>query len=104
MSLDVYLEEVQPTEVFEANITHNLTSMWGAAGVYVALYESEGKHAKEIIPALEAGVAAMEEDPAKFEAFNSPNGWGLYKNALPWLRKYLAACREHPDATIRISR
>lgn len=104
MSLDVSLEKVLINEVFEANITHNLIGMWTEAGVYNALYWSAGKLAREIIPELEAGVLAMESDPERFKAFNSPNGWGLYKNALPWLKKYLSACRENPDALIRVSK
>lgn len=106
MSLDVYLEGVptKPIELYWANITHNLCPMWREAGVCDALYDSAGKKAKEIIPILEQGAALMAADPTRFEALNSSNGWGLYKHALPWLQAYLAACRENPDATIRVSR
>ena len=103
MSLDFYLEETKPCEVCDANITHNLVPMWREAGVYEALYKSQGKQAKDIISVLESGVSAMAADPARFEAHNSPNGWGLYRNALPWLRKCLDACKENPEAIIRVS-
>lgn len=91
-------------ELFWANITHNVSRMWTAAGVRDALYDSEGWRAGDIIGTLTEGVAAMERDPPRFRALSAPNGWGTYEQALPWLRKVLAACVEHPDGVIHISR
>lgn len=112
MSLDFYLtisvdtggSEPYTQTLFDANITHNVVPMWDKAGVTDALYESHDKQAKDIIDALECGVAAMEADPAGYEALNPPNGWGSYERALPWLRNVLAQCKAHPNATIGISR
>jgi hypothetical protein len=107
MSLDVSLIAVRKTEVFEANITHNLGKMADAAGVYYACWRPEEigiKTAGEIIPILEKGIADMKERPDFFKQYDSPNGWGTYINFLPWLEKYLAACKENPDAEISVSR
>ena len=41
MSLDVYLMEMRPVEVFERNITHNLARMADAAGLYTPLWRPE---------------------------------------------------------------
>lgn len=41
MSLDVYLTAVRPTEVFSANITHNLGEMADKAGIYKACWRPE---------------------------------------------------------------
>ena len=49
------------------------------------------------------GNKAAMADP-RFEAFNAPNGWGLYIHFVPFVEAVLAACEEHPDATIRVSR
>jgi hypothetical protein len=46
----------------------------------------------------------MKADPNRFISLNPPNGWGSYDTFLPWLETYLAACEEHPDATVRASR
>lgn len=115
MSLDIYL--VTPTrcphcggtvgeeaEVYSANITHNLHPMWREAGVDDALYQSEGETAASILPMLRAGVEMMEYDPQRFKRHDSPNGWGLYVNALPWLKRLAEACEEHPTAIIRVSK
>ncbi len=117
MSLDVYLVEKEDVcaccgrgreeeTVFEANITHNLNSMADAAGIYQCLWTPEQnnfKQAKDISLALKIGIAEMERDPERFKTFSANNGWGTYEQFIPWLKKYLAACEEYPEAYIRAS-
>lgn len=107
MSLDVSLIKVQPCAVYEANITHNLSSMADEAHLYYALWrpESRGwKYARDIIDTLEKGLADLKQRPEHFEKFDAPNGWGLYKNFVPFVERYLEACKEFPDAEIEVSR
>jgi hypothetical protein len=91
------------TTLFEANITHNVAPMWIKAGVYGALYHSDGQRARDFIVTLRAGVADMEKNYAEYEKLNSPNGWGLAETALPWLRTLLRAVEQDPGAIIRVS-
>lgn len=103
MSLDfdiVILDEI----VVSKNITHNLGQMWKEAGIYDALYMSEGKKAEEILPVLKEGLNKMIDDPIKYKAFDAPNGWGEYRDALPWLTELIAEIREYPDGIISISK
>ena len=131
MSLYIYLTD--PTATYEtsalywANITHNLGQMAGEAGIYEALwrpyrlredfkewekyasdeYEFEEKcviKAIDIIPILEKGLEDLKARPEHFEKFNSPNGWGMYEHFLPFVEKYLNACKEYPQSIIGISR
>ena len=131
MSLDVYLEDPTATyeteDLFWTNITHNLGEIADEAGIYEALwrphrlkedynipeddheaewkFEEENKTiAKDIIPLLEKGLADLKARPEHFEKFNSPNGWGMYEHFVPFVEKYLEACKEYPDAIIRVSR
>lgn len=107
MSLSIHLTATRPTEVFWANYTHNCNTMAKEAGIYMQVWRPEEvgiTKASELIPHLEAGIALMESDPPRFEALNPENGWGSYKTFVPWLKKYLEACRENPDATIEVSR
>jgi hypothetical protein len=140
MSLDVYLNRkrylsydegktyTEDTEqVYWANITHNLNTMAGEAGIYEALWRphrlkegyniSENDHqaewkfeeenttlAKDIIPLLEKGLSDLKTRPEYFEKFNSPNGWGMYEHFVSFVEKYLEACKEYPDAIIEVSR
>lgn len=94
-------------ELYEANITHNLNKMAGAAGIYEIVWRPEEvgvTKAHQLIEPLTAAIAAMRADPQRFKVHDAPNGWGLYEHFLPWLEKYLAACREWPDADVSVSR
>lgn len=109
MSLDFYLSQVQTkeVEVFDANITHNLTEMADKAGIYDALWRPD-EHgytkAGQIVPILREGLAKLKADPGYYKLFDSPNGWGRYIHFVPFVEKVLAACEEYPDADIRVSR
>jgi hypothetical protein len=94
-------------ELYWANITHNLGAMADEGGFYESVWRPEEvgiETAGQLIEPLERGIADMKADPKRFEKHNSPNGWGLYENFLPWLERLLVACNEHPDATYRTSR
>lgn len=109
--------------VYDANITHNLGTMADKAGIYEALwrphrlkkdynehnaeYKFEEENitiAKDIIPIIEKGLSDLKSRPEYFETFNSDNGWGLYKHFVPFVEKYLQACKEYPDAIVVVSR
>jgi hypothetical protein len=106
MSLDVYLKKGRET-VYSANITHNLGKMAAACGVYYACWrpsEINAKKAVHILPMLSDGVRLLKDYPDFYKLFDSPNGWGVYDNFLPWLQKYAIACYQYPEATIKVSR
>lgn len=91
------------TRVYSANITHNLGKMADAAGIYQHLWRPEElgiKTAAELIEPLQAGLDRLRDDPEAFKKHNAPNGWGLYEHFVPFVEKYLAACREHPNAVV----
>jgi hypothetical protein len=54
--------------------------------------------------AAASALRLLKSDPARFRAYNAPNGWGLYEHFVPFVEQYLEACREHPDATVKASR
>jgi hypothetical protein len=107
MSLDVYLEKVMPTAVYTANVTHNLGKMAEEAGIYQHLWEPDEiavTKAEQLIEPLTKGLELLESDPARFEALNPSNGWGSYEGLVRFVRGYLEACKEHPDAEVRVWR
>lgn len=107
MSLDVYLTKTMPTEVYSANITHNLGAMAHEAGIYMHLWRPDEigvTKAAQLIEPLRAGLALLREDPPRFERHNAPNGWGMYEHFVPFVADYLAACEENPDADVEVSR
>jgi hypothetical protein len=120
-----YTEETE--NLYSSNITHNLGEMADKAGIYEALWRphrlredyaiAEGDHnaeyefedsvtitASEIIPLLEKGLEDLKSRPNYFKKFDSPNGWGLYVHFVPFVEKYLEACKEYPESIVEISR
>ena len=119
--------EEQNEQLYSANITHNLGQMADKAGIYEALwrpyflhpdcpkefnsndeeYAFEEAHpmlSKDIIQTLEKGYEDMKARPEYYKQFDAKNGWGLYIHFLPWVEKYLEACKSYPDAEISTSR
>lgn len=106
MSLDITFTENEE-EVYSSNITHNLTEMAEAAGIYMPLWRPEEigiTKAAQICPLLQKGLSEMMLNPEKFEAFNAPNGWGLYENFVPWVFEVMQACRMYPNADVSVWR
>jgi hypothetical protein len=126
MSLDVYLHDPEPagestceacggtgkvgaahSPLFDANITHNLTRMADAAGIYQHLWRPEEigiTKAHQLAQPLRDGLARLRSDPDRFKTFNPENGWGSYDGLVRFVVKYLAACEEYPDADVSASR
>jgi hypothetical protein len=113
MSLDVtLLKNVcrccgRGEEVFTYNVTHNLNKMAEEAGIYMHLWKPDEigiTQAKELIGVLKFGLGLLESDPERFKKLNPANGWGTYQGLVDFVKKYLAACENWPEATIDVSR
>lgn len=94
-------------ELHWQNITHNLSGMALEAGFYEHLWrqeETDVQRARDLIEPLTLGIQKMESDPERFKQFDAPNGWGTYKQFLPWLRELLEKCHEFPEATVHTCR
>jgi len=107
MSLDVYLTKVQPTEVYSANITHNLGEMAKAAGIYQHLWHPEDigmTKAVHLVAPLRSALDWLKGSPAYFEKYNPKNGLGTYQDFVQFVEKYMMACASHPDAEVKASR
>lgn len=107
MSLDLYIEAVRPTTVWDRNITHNLNRLAKECGLYQMLWHPEeiaGLKCGDAIPALEAGLAKMKAmTPEECAPFLPSNGWGTREGLVEFVESFLAACREYPDGVLRAS-
>jgi hypothetical protein len=104
MSLDVYLEEVRPTTVFTANITHNMGRMAGEVDLYKPLWRPEEipvEKAADLVPLLRRGLGRLIAEKDRLQEFNPENGWGDYDGLVRFTEEYLAACETHPDARVK---
>lgn len=109
MSLDVYLTRMVETEVFGANVTHNLGEMAREADLYKVLWRPEELFvgdivAEQLIPHLEHGLAELKKDPARFTKFNASNGYGDYHGLVAFVEDYLAGCKDNLSAKVNVSR
>ena len=93
--------------IYEGNITHNLGQMAGAAELYMPLWRPEEigiETAGQLVEPLEKGLAELRADPDKYKPFNPENGWGHYELLVRFVDDYLQACKENPEAKVRVSR
>ncbi|MBK8772270.1 MAG: hypothetical protein IPM06_17860 [Rhizobiales bacterium] len=103
MSLSVRLSKVRETTIYASNITHNLNKMASAAGIYKHLWRPEEigiTKAAQLIEPLREGLALLLSDPESFKEFDPENKWGDYDGLVDFVRAYLSACEENPNATV----
>lgn len=92
----------EPIWVGDWNYTSNMACAWRAAGAQI--HEWDGKRAGDCAAQLADAIAVMVRDPARFRAFDAPNGWGSYETLVPSLRKLLRILRQAPDGVVSVSR
>lgn len=107
MSSTVYLKTSDGDYVYESNITHNLNTMADKAGIYNVIWnpkEIGAKNAEDIIEQLDKGLLKLIRNPSFFETFNSSNQWGVYRDLVIFVARYLEACRQYPNLLIEVSK
>lgn len=107
MSLDVYLEDENGRDLYWRNITHNLNTMAGTAGLYECLWRPEESGittAYQLIAPLAKGIAFLVMQRTICEQDNPPNGWGAWDDLYDFCCAYMKACSEYPQAAVRVSR
>jgi len=104
MSLDFSLQQLEITDVYSGNMTHNVTPMWKLAGIYDDLYNSDGKKAKDVVKNLKKGLRIMKFGKRRFSKLNPENGWGSYESAVKYLKEIIDACELYPESDISISK
>lgn len=108
MSLDFELysvdEEGNEFTEFNFNITHNLTDMARACGIYECLWhpnENDFEFAGDCIRVLTQALENLKANPEYFSKFNAVNGWGMYEHFVPFVEKVLEICKEYPGLRVR---
>lgn len=110
---NVIAVEYETTEIYENNITHNLTDMADAVKITenLTLYdviwrpEEQGiEKAGDLISYLNLGLIHLRDNPELYKTFNPSNGWGSYDVFVDFVESYYQACVEYPNAKIEVSR
>lgn len=90
-------------EIFWENITHNLTTMAGKAGLYSLLWRPKYEYTK-VTPAfvreLEVAVEELKNNKQEYTPYNPANGWGNYEGLLSFAQNVLSVCHRNPEGWI----
>lgn len=77
------------------------------AGIYKALWRPEElgiTKASQLIAPLGTGLDELLSNPEHFKAFNPTNGWGDYDGLVNFVKNYIKACVDYPDAQVEVCR
>ena len=58
----------------------------------------------DLIMPLIAGLGLLEGAPEHYRQFEPENKWGTYETLVSFVRGYLEACIEYPEAEVSVSR
>lgn len=99
-------QEFETTTIFQNNITHNLVPMATKAGLYKILWHPEQTDiniAEDLIIPLLKGLVKLLNDPIGYRKLNPENGWGTYEQLVQFVKDYLKACIDYPEAKVTAS-
>lgn len=104
---DIKETEIETTEVWHGNITHNLVTMasvclsWGDYTLYDLLWRDEqlpfDKYA--YISHLSYCLNCLKNDPEYFKQFNPENGWGTYEQLCDFIEDFVKALIDMPEGS-----
>jgi hypothetical protein len=104
---DVHLMRYTPISVYKTYVKRDIFQMADLVGVYSIIWKPNDygiNKASKLIPHLERAIEELEKNPDFFKALQPEEKWSTYENFLAWLKRYLSACRNYPDAEIHIDR
>ncbi|MBQ5948000.1 hypothetical protein KBW98_10930 [Massilia sp. ST3] len=91
-------EGLPPAVVFEDSTSPGFVPLWEEIGVYEALYNSDGKRAREVSRAIAFGVDRASEEAALTRLL--PAGLTL-EEAVRFLENVHRGCTTHPVAEVK---
>ena len=100
-------DDYEEAKLASHNVTHNLSEMAEAVGLYKILWYPEEvgiTSVSQMIVPLEKAIKELKANPDKYKVYNPPNGWGNYDIFVSFCRSVLRTCQENPDAVIEAGR
>ena len=103
MSVDVSIRAKREVDIYETNITYNLSAMYyKAIDKDLGLKKLEGMTCKEALPIIDKAIKDMVSNREEYEKLNPSNGWGTYEGLLKDFRDMRNVCEENPDGIFDI--
>jgi hypothetical protein len=103
MSLDIGIRcNCCKAEIVSMSITHNLTEMAEACGLYSLMWEAEGKEVKDLVLPLKQAIKELKNNPEKYKKYNPKNGWGDYEGLLKVAMEFYKECFRNRNKNVTI--
>ena len=101
MSLNIGISAKRTIEIFDRNITYNLSKMYYKCipGGFKAL---DGMSCKEALPILQKAINDLIENQEEYEKLNPENGWGTYDGLLQAIKDMRNCCEDNLDGIIDV--
>ena len=91
----------------DANITWNVGDIIRLSTGLPWINEANNGLCKDIIPAIEKGLAELLNHPEKYKPYEAPNGWGTVEGVITFFRRILADWsyykRYHPIDIVNVT-
>lgn len=87
-------------DIGSRSISYNYDVMWRAAGIYEALYDSNGELAEKYLEIVKSGREEMNNNPTPFQAMENKSHNVYYEVALDFLDWWIELCEKNPKAII----
>ncbi len=101
MSLNISIKAKREVEIFEANVTYNLSDMYYKC-ISGGLWVLDGMKCKQVIPILNNAISDLINNKEEYKKLNSQNGWGSYDGLLKTLKAMLECCEKNEDGIIEV--
>lgn len=103
MSLDIYITAKRETDIYEANVTYNLSKMYYKCIDTEKGYKKlDGMNCKEALPIINNAIRDMLNNADEYRKLNPTNGWGSYEGLLKQMQEMRNCCESNPDGIIRV--
>jgi hypothetical protein len=90
-------EDAAPSIAFQDSTSPGFVPLWEAVGCYDALYNSDGKRARDVSRAIAYGIDRIADDPTMASVIPPSLSLG---EALRFLENVHRACVTHPSARV----
>lgn len=101
MSWDIGVKAKREVEIFECNITYNLSDMYYKC-IDGGLKALDGVSCNNAIPILNKAINDLIDNKEEYEKLNPPNGWGSYDGLLSKLIDLRDCCEKNKDGVIEV--
>lgn len=98
MSVNLEIKALRLVDIYETNITYNLSPMYyKAIDEELGLKKLKRMTCKNALPIINKAIQDMIDNKKEYEKLNPKNGWGTYDGLLEQFKEIREVCESNPD-------